>query len=150
MAATYRLSAWRRLLNRLIRALLRVGLGPRHTYLLGVRGRKSGTLYSTPVTLVEDEHGRWLVAPYGEVGWVRNARTAGRITLSRGRHRETFNVVPVLPDVAGPVLKKYATDVPITRPFFDARWDAPVAQFVAEAGRHPVFRILGEANARRG
>jgi hypothetical protein len=32
MAATYRLSHWRRLLNALVRGLLRVGLGPRHTY----------------------------------------------------------------------------------------------------------------------
>jgi hypothetical protein len=46
MAATYRLSAWRRLANRLIR-LLRVGLGPPHTYLLTVRGWRSGHLYST-------------------------------------------------------------------------------------------------------
>ena len=42
MAATYRLSSWRRLLNALVRGLLRVGLGPRHTYLLTVRGRRSG------------------------------------------------------------------------------------------------------------
>ena len=32
MAATYRLSRWRRLLNALVRTFLRVGLGPRHTY----------------------------------------------------------------------------------------------------------------------
>jgi hypothetical protein len=49
MAATYRLSRWRHLLNALVRSLLRVGLGPRHTYLLTVQGRRSGTQYSTPV-----------------------------------------------------------------------------------------------------
>ena len=51
MAATYRLSLWRRGVNALVRALLEWGLGPRHTYLLTVRGRKTGRLYSTPVTL---------------------------------------------------------------------------------------------------
>jgi hypothetical protein len=30
-------------------------------------------LYSTPITLVEASGQRWLVAPYGEVAWVRNA-----------------------------------------------------------------------------
>jgi deazaflavin-dependent oxidoreductase (nitroreductase family) len=86
MAATHRLSFWRRLLNRLVRTLLHVGPGPRHTYLLTVRGRRSGTLYSTPVTLIETGGQRWLVAPYGEVSWVRNARAARQVTLSRGRH----------------------------------------------------------------
>jgi hypothetical protein len=54
MAVPYRLSGWRRLLDGLVRILLRVGLSPRHTYLLTVRGRRSGTPDSTPVTLVEE------------------------------------------------------------------------------------------------
>jgi hypothetical protein len=77
MAKTYRLTFGRRLLNRLVRALLRAGLGPRATYPPTVRGRTSGKPRSTPVTLVEGEGQRWLVAPYGVVGWVRNARAAG-------------------------------------------------------------------------
>ena len=100
MAATYRLSRWRRLLNALVRTLLRVGLGPRHTYLLTVRGRRSGTRYSTPVTLVEEGAHRWLVAPYGEVSWVRNARAAGQVTLSRGRRSETVAMVELGPEEA--------------------------------------------------
>ena len=143
MARAYRLGAWRRLANVLVRALLAVGVPPPHTYLLTVRGRRTGRPYSTPVTLVEDPSARWLVAPYGEVGWVRNARAAGHVTLSRGRRAETVRIVELAPAEAGPVLKRYATGVPITRPFFDARHDAPVDAFVAEAHRHPVFRIEG-------
>jgi deazaflavin-dependent oxidoreductase (nitroreductase family) len=143
MAATYRLSGWRRLLNSLVRILLRVGLGPRHTYLLTVRGRRSGTRYSTPVTLVEAGTNRWLVAPYGEVAWVRNARTAGQVTLSRGRQSEIVALVELGPAEAAPVLKQYVTEVPIIRPFFDARPDALLEAFVAEAPRHPVFRVRG-------
>lgn len=150
MATVYRLTLWRRALNVLVRALLRVGLGPRHTYLLTVRGRTTSKSYSTPVTLVQDDRARWLVAPYGEVAWVRNARAAGRVRLSRGRHGQDVKIVPVPADTAGPVLKRYATDVPITRPFFDARWDAAVEQFVAEAARHPVFRIVEEAKPPAG
>ena len=141
MAATYRLSAWRRVANVLVRALLRIGVGPRHTYLLTVRGRRSGQPYSTPVTLVEEGKRRWLVAPYGEVAWVRNARAAGQVTLSRGRHAETIAILELTPQEAAPVLKQYVTEVPITRPFFDARPDSPLEAFVAEAHRHPVFRI---------
>ncbi|MBI1736297.1 MAG: nitroreductase family deazaflavin-dependent oxidoreductase [Candidatus Rokubacteria bacterium] len=139
MARTYRLGAWRRLANVLVRVLL--GLGPPRTYLLTVRGRTTGRAYSTPVTLVEDAGARWLVAPYGEVAWVRNARAAGQVTLSRSRRSETVRLTELDARAAGPVLKRYATELAITRPFFDARPDAPVEAFVAEAPRHPVFRI---------
>lgn len=141
MAVTYRLSRWRRFLNAVVRAFLRVGLGPRRTYLLSVRGRRSGVLYSTPVTLVEEGGQRWLVAPYGEVSWVRNARAAGQVTLSRGHRSETAAIVELGSEESAPLLKQYVTEVPITRPFFDAKPDSPLEAFVAEASRHPVFRI---------
>jgi hypothetical protein len=63
--------------------------------------------------------------------------------LSRGRRSETVTVVELEPAEAAPVLKQYITDVPITRPFFDATPDSPLEAFVAEAPRHPVFRIQG-------
>jgi deazaflavin-dependent oxidoreductase (nitroreductase family) len=111
MATQYRLTRWRRVVNGLVMALLRVGVGPRHTYLLTVRGRRSGTLYSTPVTLAEKADQRWLVAPYGEVAWVRNARVARQVTLSRGRSAATVAVVELGPHERAPVLKRYATEV---------------------------------------
>jgi F420H(2)-dependent quinone reductase len=67
MVVRYRLTAWRRAANSLMRGLLRWGLAPRHTYLLTVLGRRSGRPQATPVTLVEEGQERWLVAPYGEV-----------------------------------------------------------------------------------
>ena len=33
-----------------------------------------------PATVVEYDRRRWLVAPYGQVSWVRNARADGRGT----------------------------------------------------------------------
>ena len=62
MAVTYRLTPVRRAANQLVRLLLRLGLMPGPTYLLSVRGRQSGRLLSTPVTLGEDGGARWLVA----------------------------------------------------------------------------------------
>ncbi len=143
--ATYRLSGWRRLVNWLVRALLGVGLGPPRTYLLTVRGRKSGQPRSTPVTLVEEGDQRWLVAPYGAVGWVQNARAAGIVTLSRGSRSEVVRIAEVGPEESAPVLKRYVTEVPITRPFFDVTPDSSLDAFRVEAPRHPVFRILGPA-----
>jgi deazaflavin-dependent oxidoreductase (nitroreductase family) len=141
MAKQYRLGVLRRVVNWLVRGLLRVGLAPPRTYLLVVAGRRTGALYATPVTLVEEAGTRWLVAPYGEVGWVRNVRAAGRVTLQRGRRRETLAVMEVPPREAAEVLRTYIRQVPITRPFFDVTVGSPAEDFVAEAPRHPVFRL---------
>jgi deazaflavin-dependent oxidoreductase (nitroreductase family) len=141
MARTYRLTSGRRIVNALMRLLIRLGLGGKHQYLLTVRGRKSGKLYSTPVTLVENEGGRWLVAPYGEVGWVRNARAAGEVTLRRGGRSETVKIEQAPPAEVAPILREYWQRVPVTRPFFDAAADSPLADFEVEAPHHPVFRI---------
>lgn len=140
MAKTYRLGLARRLVNALVRGLLRVGLAGAHTYLLSVPGRRSGRTYSTPVILIENGE-RWLVAPYGEVSWVRNVRAAGRATLSRGRRREQIKVSEVGARESSPVLREYLRRVSVVRPFFDASPDSPLEAFVAEAGRHPVFRV---------
>jgi deazaflavin-dependent oxidoreductase (nitroreductase family) len=125
-----------------MRALLRLGFGPPRTYLLVVPGRTTQRLYKTPVTLVEEAGDRWLVAPYGEVAWVRNVRAAGRVTLCRGRHRETLAVVELAPHEAAGVLRKYIRDVPITRPFFDVTSHSSIEDFVREAPRHPVFHMM--------
>jgi deazaflavin-dependent oxidoreductase (nitroreductase family) len=142
MPKAYRLTPLRRLANVLMRLLLRLGLAPRTTMLLTVPGRRSGTPRSTPVTLVERDGQRWLVAPYGPVGWVRNARAAGQVVLSRGRRSETVRIKELAPEAAAPILKTYLERVPITRSYFDAAPDAPIAAFVAEAARHPVFQIV--------
>jgi hypothetical protein len=52
-------------------------------------------------------------------------------------------MVELGPEERVPVLKQYVTEVPITRPFFDAIPDSTLEAFVAEAHRHPVFRIHG-------
>jgi len=127
--------------NAVIGPLTRVGLAGRHTYILTVRGRKTGKAYSTPVILIEDG-GRWLVAPYGEVGWVRNARAAAEVKISRAGRSETLHIEEVAPEQAAPVLKQYLESVAVARPFFDVTPDSSLDEFVTEAWRHPVFRLI--------
>ena len=140
MARQYRLGIGRKLVNVLASAGLRLGVAPRGTYLLTTTGRKSGQRRTTPVQLIENGE-RFLVAPYGAVPWVLNARAAGEVTLTRGRRSTTHAVTEVMPAEAAPVLKRYVERVAVVRPFFDAAKDAPVAEFEAEADKHPVFRL---------
>jgi deazaflavin-dependent oxidoreductase (nitroreductase family) len=143
VAATYRLGLWRRAVNAAVRPLVRLGVVP-HTYLLIHAGRTSGRRYSTPVWLVENANGRFLVAPYGERSWVKNVRAAGAAELSRGGRRERVHAVELPPEEAASVLREYARQVPVTRPFFDAKADAPEDAWVVEARTHPVFRLVRE------
>jgi deazaflavin-dependent oxidoreductase (nitroreductase family) len=141
VAATFEQTRLRRLGHRLIGPLARLGLAGRRTHVLTVTGRKSGRRYSTPVQLVFLDGGRWLVAPYGVVAWVRNARAAGEVELTRARRTERVLIEEVGPDEAAPVLREYLRATPIVKPFFDAESDAPIEAFAAEAPRHPVFRL---------
>ena len=63
------------LFNRAYGSLVGLGLGFPHSYLLEVRGRKSGRTYSTPIDLLELNGKRFLVAPRGRTQWVRNAES---------------------------------------------------------------------------
>ncbi|GIU94287.1 MAG: hypothetical protein KatS3mg012_0744 [Gaiellaceae bacterium] len=135
------MSLWRRSVNALVRPLARVGLtGPR-TYLLTVPGRKTGKLWSTPVSIVQEGEARWLVAPYGERNWVRNARAAGWVELRRGRRSGRFVVSELSPGEAVPVLRRYYELGRVTRPFFDVTLSSSEEEWLAEAPRHPVFAL---------
>ena len=104
-------------------------------------GRRTGRRYTTPVTLVETGGERWLVAPYGERNWVKNARAAGSVELRRGRSRERVAVSELPPGERAPILAAYVERVPIVERFFAAKRGAPADAFAAEAARHPVFRL---------
>src|ERR671925_91943 len=138
----YRLSPGRRLINLVVRPLARLGLtGPR-THLLTVPGRNTGRLWSTPVSIVRIGSERWLVAPYGHRNWVKNARAAGWVELRRGRRRERLSAEELAPEDAVPVLREYYRLGRVTRPFFDVDLASDDATWLAEAPRHPVFRLV--------
>lgn len=145
MARTYRFSAAGRLANRVFAMLIRRGWGNPYRHLLTVRGRRSGASHTVPVDVMRQGDQRWLVAPYGVTNWVRNARAAGEVTLSRAGRDETLHVVELGPDESVPVLRQYMREVPITRPYFDVRPESPDQEIAAEASKHPVFRLGSEA-----
>ena len=139
-ARQYRPGRGRHVENAIMSALARAGLVPR-SYLLTTRGRKTGQPRTNPVVPVDHDGRRWLVAPYGPVSWVHNARTAGRVSLTRRRDTRDYTIREVPPGEAGPVLKLYVRISPSTRPYFQATKDSPVEDFVAEADRHPAFEL---------
>ena len=69
---------------------------------------------------VRPDNQRWLVAPYGAVTWVLNARAAGRVTLRRGRDRQDCTIRELPAAESGPILQRYIRIAPATRPYFQA------------------------------
>jgi len=100
-------SAAERVFNQIFGFLIGLGLGFSYNYLLQVRGRKTGRLYSTPIDLLEMDGNRFLVAGRGRTQWVRNAEVAGEVILKKGSQRRRFRL-RVLPDQKKPeILKAY-------------------------------------------
>jgi deazaflavin-dependent oxidoreductase (nitroreductase family) len=142
MAKTYRMNAFSRFGNTMSAAMISLGIGPAGMHLLTVRGRKSGLPRTTPVNLIEHHGHRWLVAPYGEVAWVRNARAAGEVELRRARTAERCLAREASAEEAVPVLRSYLRQLRlVVGPYFDVTPSSPDAAFAAEAPRHPVFLL---------
>lgn len=142
MAKRYRVGRFRKFINTLATGRILKGKGDPAWYLLTTVGRKSRKKRTTPIAVESDGEQRWLVSPYGNVGWVHNIRASRKATLLRGEEFEKIRVTELSPEEAAPVLKRYLLSEPIVRAFFDVKPKSPLEDFVAEAPRHPVFRIV--------
>lgn len=138
-------SALERIFNRVFGTLVGLGLGLPHNYLLQVRGRKSGRLYSTPVDVLDRGGRLFLVAPRGETQWVRNARATGSVALRKGFRRRTFRLRPVTdagkPELLKAYLDRFKTTV---QRYFPVPAGSPTEAFAGVAGAYPVFELLPE------
>ena len=96
---TGKLPVWLPVMNRVMKAVQRLGLRAGPVQVLVVPGRRSGKPRETPVTpFVVD--GRWYVAAaLPDADWARNIRAAGRGELRRGR-RVRAVVLPEVYDIA--------------------------------------------------
>ncbi|MDL5156251.1 nitroreductase/quinone reductase family protein [Actinomycetospora termitidis] len=142
----------RRVMNPLVAFFTRRGLSLAGSAVLGVRGRTSGEVRTTPVNPLTLDGARYLVAARGQTQWVRNVRVAGAAQLTIGRRTEDVvvreltepaEVVPVL----RAYLKAWAWEVGA---FFDGVGaDASDDELAAIAPRHPVFVITPAEQAPR-
>jgi deazaflavin-dependent oxidoreductase (nitroreductase family) len=140
-----------RVFNRTFGALVGLGLAPRDYYLLQVRGRKSGRVYGTPVSLVPLHGVRFLVAPRGRTQWVRNAEAANEVVLKRGSNRRRFRLRALSDADKPPVLAAYLERYrAVVQRYFPVRAGSPSAVFAEIAGRYPVFELLPTPDPKEG
>ncbi len=133
-----------KIFNRVFGFLVGIGLPFPNKYLLLVRGRKSGKLYSTPVNLLEMKGKRFLVAPRGRTQWVRNAEAAGEVTLKKGSAQLKFRLRPVAETEKPEVLKAYLDSFKSeVQRYFPVAAGSPAEAFVALTASYPVFELAG-------
>jgi deazaflavin-dependent oxidoreductase (nitroreductase family) len=137
----YRTTRARRFENLLMSGLVRVGVVP-STYILTTTGRRTGRRRRTPVTVVRHDGRLWLVAPYGPVSWVHNARAAGHVSLSRRWTTTEHAVREAGPAEAGPVLRRYVRIARVTRP---SSWPLPTPRSPTSSPRRRPTRSSSSA-----
>jgi deazaflavin-dependent oxidoreductase (nitroreductase family) len=140
------------LLNPLLHRLIGLGLrlGPRSApmVLLTIRGRKTGQPRTTAVNMFERDDARYVVGTFGETDWVRNLRAAREATLTQRGRRLVVDAVELPIEEAAPVLRDALVPFLGTRlgsqalrPFYEVTPDSPIAAYVDEARRHPIFEL---------
>ena len=131
-----------RIFNRLFGLLLKLGIGLAHNYLLEVRGRKTGKVYSTPVNVLEYKAKKYLVAPRGYTQWVRNVETSGEATLVQRAERTKVRLRTVADEEKPEILKAYLDRFKLTvQRYFPIAAGSPAEAFKSLAVRYPVYEI---------
>ena len=132
-----------RAFNKLFGLLVGFGLCLPHNYLLQVRGRKSGRVYSTPVDVLSRDGKRYLVAPRGYTHWVRNAIASGTVSLKKGRRSEEFGIRMLSDDEKPEILKSYLDRYKLTvQRYFPVPPGSPTEAFRPLTGQYPVFELI--------
>jgi deazaflavin-dependent oxidoreductase (nitroreductase family) len=136
--------SWLKPMNRVLRAVQRLGIPTGPAMVLTVPGRKTGRPRSTPMTPFDHGGGLYTVAGYPASDWAANARAAGAGTLARGRRSRPVSIVELNAEEARPVLRAFAAQVPVGVAF--AKRSGLVVQGTADefeglAGTLAVFRL---------
>ena len=136
----------RRVMNPLVAFLTRRGLPLAGSAVLGVPGRTTGEMRTTPVNPLTHDGVRYLLAARGQTQWVRNLRVSGWAELTVGRRTERVTAREITePAEIVPVLRAYlkAWAWEVGAFFEGVGADASDEELAAIADRHPVFVITG-------
>lgn len=138
MAKSYEVTPTIRRINRFASWMARRGIGRQS--LLTTTGNKSGEAKSVPVSPISIDGVQYLVSPYGEVGWVKNARANPTVHLRSGGFSRTSTLIEIT-DEAASVVKAYYERESFSRPYMDVPESPELPDFEAASSKFPVFRI---------
>jgi deazaflavin-dependent oxidoreductase (nitroreductase family) len=137
---------WLKPINKVYMVLMRRGVhfGAERPLVLTASGRKTGKPRSTPVTPMEIEGQRYIVAVFPGADWVANVRAAAQVTLTDKGYTERVELVELPTQEARPVLRQFPVQVPAGVGFLKHAGlvaDGTSEELEGLAGVLPVFRI---------
>lgn len=138
MAKEYEVTTGKRIISWLMARAAGLGMG--NFVVLSTTGRKTSRPRNVTVSPISDDEGRYLVSPYGDSGWVLNARADPTAIIKRGGSETSVRLVEVTGEKPE-VVKAYHQREGFARQFMDVPGEATVEDFVAVPDRFPVFRI---------
>jgi deazaflavin-dependent oxidoreductase (nitroreductase family) len=129
--------------NRLTSFMARRGWG--RTEILTTSGWKSGQPRQVPVSPMKIGGTEFIVAPYGEVSWVRNVRADPNVTLRHGSIERQVRLEEVSGEMAAEAVAAYYSRETFPRQYMDVPENPTTADFAARDGQFPVFRVESRA-----
>ena len=137
---------WLKPINKVYMVLMRRGVyfGAEQPLILSAPGRKTGKPRSTPVTPMEVDGQRYVVAVFPGADWVANVRAAEQATLTDKGYTERVELVELPVTEARPVLRLFPVQVPAGVGFLKNAGlvtDGTPEELEGLAGVLPVFRV---------
>jgi deazaflavin-dependent oxidoreductase (nitroreductase family) len=136
---------WLKPVNAVLLIARRLGLGwTRELPVLTLRGRRTGKLRRTPVSVLDFDGHRYVLAGFPGSDWAANARAAGTGTLATGGREERVRLVELSAADAVPVLRAWQARIPQGAKIMSDAGVVPDLEpdtFAALAGRCAVFRL---------
>jgi len=137
---------WLKPINKIYMALMRRGVyfGAEQPVVLTAPGRKTGKPRSTPITPMEVDGQRYIVAVFPGADWIANVRAARQVTLTDKGYTERVELVELPVAEARPVLRLFPVQVPAGIGFLKHAGlvtDGTPDELEGLAGVLPVFRV---------
>ena len=137
---------WLKPINKVYMVLMRRGVyfGSEQPLILTAPGRKTGKPRSTPITPMEVDGQRYVVAVFPGADWVANVRAAEQATLTDKGYTERVELVELPVTEARPVLRLFPAQVPAGVGFLKQAGlvtDGTPEELEGLAGVLPVFRV---------
>lgn len=148
MKTEYKAGVKVKVVNWIIKNLSKRGRLPDRIQTLIVKGRKTGKVFETPVSIVDTEDGKWIVAPYGEVNWVKNIRAADQVEVRmNGGLKKSYTASEITAKESAPVIKKYLEIEKFPKDYFQVTERSTLLEIEGEAHRYPVFQLFDVQHA---
>lgn len=138
MAEKYEVTTGKRMVSWLTARFAWMGIG--NFVVLTTTGAKTGRPRRVTLSPITDEGKEYLVSPYGDSGWVLNARAEPMAQIRRGGNIRSVRLVEVTGE-RPELVKRYHDREAFARRYMDVPGDAAVEDFAAVPERFPIFEI---------